>query len=93
MATQLGKGTRITGMQRASIRKEIAAQYEMGTSIRTLADSTGHPYGLFTDSSRKPESLCTAVELAESSLPGYDQLGPATPVQAPRPDGLWCAPR
>jgi hypothetical protein len=39
------KGKRITGSARDSLREDLKAKYEAGTSVRVLAESTGRSYG------------------------------------------------
>ncbi len=41
----LGKGRRVTGAERDKLAVELKKKYESGTSIRTLAESTGRSYG------------------------------------------------
>jgi hypothetical protein len=41
----LGKGRRVTGAERDKLATELKKKYESGTSIRTLAESTGRSYG------------------------------------------------
>jgi Helix-turn-helix domain len=41
----LGKGRRVTGAEREKLAVELKKKYESGTSIRTLAESTGRSYG------------------------------------------------
>lgn len=41
----LGKGRRVTGTERDKLAVELKKKYESGTSIRTLAESTGRSYG------------------------------------------------
>jgi hypothetical protein len=41
----LGKGRRVTGAERDKLAGELKKKYESGTSIRTLAESTGRSYG------------------------------------------------
>ncbi len=41
----LGKGRRVTGAERDKLATELKKKYEAGTSIRTLAESTGRSYG------------------------------------------------
>lgn len=43
--TQLRKGARITGSERAKLAGEIKKAYEKGKSIRYLADKYGRSYG------------------------------------------------
>jgi predicted transcriptional regulator len=43
--TELKKGARITGSDRAKLSSEIKAQYRKGASIRQLAESHGRSYG------------------------------------------------
>ncbi len=40
-----GKGRRIAGGERSSLAADLRRQYEAGTSIRALAESTGRSYG------------------------------------------------
>jgi hypothetical protein len=42
---ELGKGRRIGGEERGRLAADIKRQYEAGTSIRALAESTGRSYG------------------------------------------------
>lgn len=42
---QLGKNRRITGGERQTLGTQLAAAYQKGASIRTLAGSTGRSYG------------------------------------------------
>lgn len=41
----LGKGRRVTGAERDKLAVDLKKKYEAGTSIRTLAESTGRSYG------------------------------------------------
>ena len=41
----LGKGRRVTGAERDKLAVDLKKKYESGTSIRTLAASTGRSYG------------------------------------------------
>lgn len=41
----LKKGSRVTGADRDKLATDLRKKYESGTSIRTLAESTGRSYG------------------------------------------------
>lgn len=43
--SELKKGARITGPDRAKLAGDVKKQYEKGRSIRELADSHGRSYG------------------------------------------------
>jgi Helix-turn-helix domain len=45
MATQLGKGRRVIGTQRANLRQTLAVRYKQGASIRQLVNLTDRSYG------------------------------------------------
>jgi hypothetical protein len=45
LVADLGKGRRVTGAERDKLATELKKKYESGTSIRTLAESTGRSYG------------------------------------------------
>lgn len=43
--TELKKGSRVTGEDRASLAADLKKRYEKGESIRLLAESSGRSYG------------------------------------------------
>jgi len=43
--TELKKGSRVTGGDRAALSSKLKSQYEGGTSIRALAQEAGRSYG------------------------------------------------
>lgn len=43
--TDVRKGTRLTGADRAQLAGQLAEKYEAGASIRMLAEETGRSYG------------------------------------------------
>ncbi|MDP9432517.1 MAG: helix-turn-helix domain-containing protein [Actinomycetota bacterium] len=45
MADTLKKGSRVTGTDRDKLAGELQKQYNGGSSIRALAESTGRSYG------------------------------------------------
>lgn len=45
MAQALKKGTRVIGMDRSRLGKQLGKRYDSGESIRALAASTGRSYG------------------------------------------------
>lgn len=45
VVAELGKGRRISGDERAELTADVRRRYEAGTSIRSLAESTGRSYG------------------------------------------------
>ncbi len=45
MSTMYKPGERIVGPQRTQLATNLAARYEKGSSIRSLAEATGRSYG------------------------------------------------
>ncbi len=43
--TEVRKGARLTGADRAKLADELAERYAAGASIRALAEETGRSYG------------------------------------------------
>ncbi len=41
----LKKGSRVTGSDRSSLAADLRRKYDAGSSIRSLAESTGRSYG------------------------------------------------
>jgi hypothetical protein len=41
----LKKGSRVTGSERNSLAADLRGKYDSGSSIRSLAESTGRSYG------------------------------------------------
>jgi hypothetical protein len=41
----LKKGSRVTGSERNSLASDLRRKYDSGSSIRSLAESTGRSYG------------------------------------------------
>ncbi len=41
----LKKGSRVTGSERNSLAADLRTKYDSGSSIRSLAESTGRSYG------------------------------------------------
>ena len=42
---ELKKGTRVTGAERDKLAADLKKKYDTGSSIRSLAESTGRSYG------------------------------------------------
>ena len=42
---ELKKGSRVTGAERDKLAADLRKQYDAGSSIRLLAESTGRSYG------------------------------------------------